>query len=367
MQITSGFIFLFLALILPGIIFRRFYFQGEFSKQVSSKEPIIRSIVYAVIPSIIIQFLGIYLCNFFNIDIKLAAIIDFQKNLLSESTYFNNATGRNELNNIFFGNFIYYSFSIYLLSLLLGVFSFIIVRSFSLDVKFKLLRFKNQWAYVFSGEVLKFNKFDINKDLISDKQEVRYLFPYLDVLVRKTEQETTLYSGYLIDYELDPDKINELDRLFISKASRYNKTKKGYDIKRIPGEFIVLMGKDIININVQYVFQRRKKEKTQRRQTLLLHIYNISLILLLYGSIPFFIVRLESIQNEIYKAFYNLHWVEKIGIWYVLNILYNLAFPFNWKIDGDVKYKLVSRKEFKWRLLYFLVVATVILAMIMIL
>ncbi|THF48460.1 hypothetical protein E6C50_14345 [Flavobacterium supellecticarium] len=55
MNLTLGFIAFFIAIVIPGILFRRFFFYGEFSKQFNTKDPVLHSIFFSIIPGIVIQ------------------------------------------------------------------------------------------------------------------------------------------------------------------------------------------------------------------------------------------------------------------------------------------------------------------------
>lgn len=65
MNFTFGFIVFFVSIIIPGILFRRFYFYGEFSKQFNTKDPVLHSIYFSIIPGIILQIFGIIIYSFY--------------------------------------------------------------------------------------------------------------------------------------------------------------------------------------------------------------------------------------------------------------------------------------------------------------
>lgn len=71
MNFTFGLVALFLMLVLPGMIFRRMYFLGEFSKQISIGEPVVKTIIYSTIPSVVIQVLCLYIYDKYILSIDL--------------------------------------------------------------------------------------------------------------------------------------------------------------------------------------------------------------------------------------------------------------------------------------------------------
>ena len=71
MNLTFGFIALFISIIIPGILFRRYYYYGEFSKQFHTKDPVLHSIFLSIIPGVCVQIIVFYILsemNFFDIE-----------------------------------------------------------------------------------------------------------------------------------------------------------------------------------------------------------------------------------------------------------------------------------------------------------
>ena len=273
MSLTLGFISIVISLIIPGIIFRRIYFFGEFSKQFSTKEPIHQVLLYSIIPGIIIQFSCIYFYSLF-FDIDLTKVFNFHKTLFQND----NPIKENgvDLFTIIFKSYVPYTFCIYLISIIVPfLISRLIVRGFKLDCKQKFLRFKNQWYYIFSGEVFRFPKFKNN--FVSEDIRINlknHIITYVDILISPPSGKNQFYSGYLIDYELDPKDITKLDKLYLLKPVRYKKNDVNNNTsnseenlensepsitntiatKRIPGDIFVLSGQYISNINTKYIF-----------------------------------------------------------------------------------------------------------------
>jgi hypothetical protein len=58
MSFTIDFLLLIILVVIPGLLFKRFYFQGEFSKQFSTKDSVYKSVFYSIIPGVLIQLIG---------------------------------------------------------------------------------------------------------------------------------------------------------------------------------------------------------------------------------------------------------------------------------------------------------------------
>lgn len=339
MEITTGFILLFLVFVLPGFVFRRMYFLGEFSKQVSSSENIVKSLIYAIIPSTLIQILCLVFYNRFFDAVELSAVFDFYKKLNNPNFSFR---PENPIDDKVFGYFGLYSIVVYFLSGLFGLFLHLVIRQLRLDIKFKILRFKNQWAYIFSGDALAFPKFVRTPKEESQNENRKYLFPYVDVLVRKSDNETILYSGYVKDYELKSKSVNELETIYLAEASRY---KNGNELKKIPGNFLILFGKDLININVRYVYSSFREEKIKTRIDSWLALFNLFLLFVVIGSFPFHFIKLGFIEAVWYQAFFQLTWLQRIGVVFLTNSLYSVLFPFQ-KERPDNNYTWIGPRSY---------------------
>ncbi len=282
MNITLNFLLLFILVVIPGLIFKRFYYLGEFSKQFSTKDPVYRSVLYAIIPGIIIQlivFTGYTLCWNTNFDNYLIHEIyfNFGENVEIQSEY----TKEFIKTDIFY--FILYQGINWLFALFFAVFSFNFIRIFRLDSIFKVLRFKNQWYYIFSGEIRQWQKFKNRSgtSIAYNSGLSKYYLTYADIVVG-SQTGTELYSGFVIDYDLNPDNIDELSKVYLFDAHRYRETRlddkdKGFKTSgsktKVPihGEFFVLKSNDFKSINVSYppdiVKQKEQKErKIQRRK-----------------------------------------------------------------------------------------------------
>lgn len=292
MNLTIGFIAFFISIVIPGILFRRFFFYGEFSKQFNTKDPVLHSIFFSIIPGIVIQVVSFIIYNL---------SLGFESSFLDVFTIFRDITsdgsnGTQEATKEFINNhiitFFLYSVCVFAFSSFLGWVSSRIIRAQKLDKKYKLFRFNNQWYYIFSGEVLNMKKFEEahNVSFINNKGEEQDTFiTYADILVSVSEQNDRkeLYTGYVVDYDLKSDDITQLDKVYLIDTHRYKKkekklNKKGKEVKdkkdnnptqsrnrlKVPGDIFVLNAKNIVNLNLTYVPSIKKKIEKEKKEAL---------------------------------------------------------------------------------------------------
>lgn len=279
MNLTTAFLFLFITIIIPGFIFQRIYFFGEFSKQFTTKENIPKLLLTALIPGLLISAIYLPIYNYFVFgEVKIEKILTLFENLSKSNV------NQNPESLIYFSN--YSSFLIYCIweFILAGSISFlfsrVIVRGLKLDRRWKTLRYKNQWYYVFSGEIFEFSKFKRATKTLAKKhrrgKDVQ--LARADVLIKGAEGNE-LYTGFVIDYDLNPLDISKLDNIYLMDAIRYKKTElidgepnvkepKIVEKKLIPGELFVLNMANVINVNVSYLLEpikQRIKGQISRR------------------------------------------------------------------------------------------------------
>lgn len=149
--------FLLFIFLLPGIVFRRFYYTEQFSKEYF-KQTFWEVFLSTLIPSLIIQIIWFFLVQLFGYKVDLLII----GNLLSENPQ--PSTFENLQNNSL--EILVYHLTIFTFSSLTGYYLKYFIRNNKLDRKYKLLRFKNNWHYILSGEFFDFPKssYDLTKD-----------------------------------------------------------------------------------------------------------------------------------------------------------------------------------------------------------
>lgn len=165
------------------------------------------------------------------------------------------------------------------LAFLTGNLFYFIVRYFKLDLRYKLLRFDNQWYYIFSGQIRSFKKFNAklpnNLSLNGDVNGEDHYPTYVDLMV-KGRNGTEIISGFVIDYDLRPEDVTKLDRLYLSHAYRYRVAKmedyakainSGNGVKTaIPGSIFIQRAEDIINMNIFYIPYESKRSANRQKE-----------------------------------------------------------------------------------------------------
>lgn len=162
MQFSIGIyalILITLFILVPGFITRRFYYNGQFSKQIFWANKNINALFYSLLTGALIILLYIALLNTF-----LSNAISIDESLITFHKIFisNKEVDESLLIKIFNGfskttrtAYLPFLFGLYLFSALFGFFFCKLILHLGLDVKFKLFRFANAWHYLFNGKILK--------------------------------------------------------------------------------------------------------------------------------------------------------------------------------------------------------------------
>lgn len=238
MEIAINSVLLFLFILFPGIIFLRFYFTGEFTKQFS-KRPITETIYLSILPGIVIQGITFLtfkkLVNGNRIALYLETLSDLQSNNFVTLVF--------DLSTV--GYFLLYYLFLIIYAILLSTILYKIVRISGLDKHSPVLRFDNSWHYYFSGEVTKFSSFRniVEKGRIVD-------LTYADILIKTSEDKTQLYRGVLRQHTISKE-TGKLEEIYLMDAYRYSD--KIENFKSIPGNIFVIPYNNVLNINLTYL------------------------------------------------------------------------------------------------------------------
>ncbi|WP_047418252.1 hypothetical protein [Cellulophaga sp. Hel_I_12] len=304
MEIAINSVLLFLFILFPGIIFLRFYFTGEFTKQFS-KRPITETIYLSILPGIVIQgitFLTFQkLVNGNKISQYLEALNDLQSNNFVSLVF--------DLSTV--GYFLLYYLFLIVYAILLSTILYKIVRISGLDKYSPVLRFDNTWHYYFSGEVTKFTSYRniVEKGRIVD-------LTYADILIRTSEDKTQLYRGILRQHTISKDS-GRLEEIYLMDAYRYSD--KIDNFKSIPGNIFIIPYENVLNINLTYL--------TKEYQNKLKNFRSLIIDILLLGILILFLI-------DVFKLYAGLNIKSQILIrllvafaWLNLISLFDRFFP----------------------------------------
>lgn len=245
MSIALDTLVIFLFILIPGITFRRFYFQGEFTKQFNSRT-LAHSMIASILPGMLIQLITLFLYTSYYKSVNGKMIKGFYEDV-----------ALNKIPQTIFDFEILISLLLYIslmliISWLLAEISWRLVRLTKLDRIHPLFRFRNHWNYYFKGEVADFKEF---KGLIKGSLlEVR-----ADVLVQVDDKEPRLYSGILAQHTINND-THELENVYLTNVGCYIKNAKTQKREKrgVPGDIMIFSAKNIININLNYISTQKK-------------------------------------------------------------------------------------------------------------
>lgn len=310
MEITWGFLLLFSVFIFPGLIIRRLYYFGEFSKQFGYDDPLLKAVAYALIPGLINAIFAFLVSDWFFGGIDLGQVFDAYKDMSDGAHRYGSSVGFS-VDEHFKNEVLPFLGLLYLQAVMFGMISGQFVRWTGLDTRFKLFRFKNQWFYLFTGLHRQFSKY---RPYFTDSN--RFLFVKADVLVDMSNG-TKLYSGTLVDYELDPGNCRELSKVVLKDAKRYSKNDEAKVVaKDIPGNLLVVDCTKLVNINLTHVYED-DKERNARDQVFRQKWNNVFLLLSLI-TFPLLFFRIDALNAGWYDTVMGMTWMGKFFAWLVL-------------------------------------------------
>lgn len=231
-------------LIVPGIIFKRFFFQGAFSGQFNTgifADRIITSLFWGIL----VQIISILtFSRIINVSYQ-----DWREML--QNLYLNVVD--NKLPNVTpdqLLNVLFYAVYSVVLAAALGFFFFKVIRLLGLDLKLPAFRFLNQWHYYFKGEILRTPEFKMTG-------RGKVLSTEVDLMLKDNDGKSNLFSGLLTQYTLNTK--NELDTIYLTGASRFSQSLSG--MKQIPGDIFIIPFSTVQNMNIRYNFQVRENNE----------------------------------------------------------------------------------------------------------
>ena len=308
MELSLGFFVILVAIIFPGLIYRRLYFYGEFSKEFQSSYNLVGLLAISTVPGLI-NLIFVFVCyDRFFVPIDLSEIIDQFKDINNPNVKISKE-GSPSINELLFGKASPFIGFLYASSTLSGLMLGRFVRITGIDTKFKILRFKNYWFYLFNGHHTSFKKMKHLKKVNS-----RHLFTKADVLI-DSNKDTYLYSGIVVDYELKDNDNQALSKIMLHNAERYKLKDGKRERVEIPGNILVVDCSALKNINLTYVNEESKSILESKLPNNVEVIFGLLVIIL----IPTFLFRSDTLSWSVYKQYLELAWYEKI-IAYFLTI-----------------------------------------------
>ena len=195
-------------------------------------------VFWAVFPSIVMHFLSYAIL----LVAKSILYFDFDITVVLSKTLFE---GNSEEYASVFLTYLYYCTYVIAVSFCAGHISRKIVRIFKLDRKFRLFRFSNDWHYLLSGEFLDFPEVPDNPEEVS--------FKLVNVLTEVGGKQM-IYIGELIHFTLSDE--GGLENIVLKDAKRRLLEDDLLENRyyEIPGRYITIPYKTIININIRYFY-----------------------------------------------------------------------------------------------------------------
>lgn len=244
MNIALSAVIIFL-LLLPPIAFYLAFSLGKYPKS-GPKIGLLEGLLLSAVISTLLHALAILFVKK-EIRFDLIAVL-IGGDLKSFGTITNNITFRHQ-----FQQFVLYNAVMVLVAIFLGRTVRLLVKNLGWHAHDELLRLYNYWWYFFNGYKL--------DNFLNGETPAPFDIVFVDALVN-TNAGTMIYSGFLIDFVCEGEK---LDRIYLSKTSKREFKKmttndKGNylsdetgDAVRIQGDTMMIPYNNIINLNLEFV------------------------------------------------------------------------------------------------------------------
>jgi len=235
-EYTISSIIIIVWLIFPGVVFKRFYYQGQFTKQFGTglfADRLITSLFWGIIVQIT-TFL--VFSKVFNLTILT---IEKQAQQLYENL------SKNQIASIDHKTLTYiltYLICLVIVATMLGILFHRIIRFFKIDVRVNVFRFANHWNYYFKGEILETEEF---KSLKTGKWDSTLV----DLIIADGSPDNKVVSGYLTQYTLS-HKTGDLEAIYLTQTKRFSKSQNQF--VPIPGDCFIVLFDKVIDMNLRY-------------------------------------------------------------------------------------------------------------------
>ncbi|WP_293916602.1 MULTISPECIES: hypothetical protein [unclassified Sphingobacterium] len=229
------------AIVIPGLIFKRFYFQGKFSKQFFDGLFVDR-LLTNILWGLFIQLITIFsYCWFF--DVKSTELYTEINSLYTDY----NQQKIPEFKFEYILHSLRYLMATIITAIASGWGLHLLVRFLKFDILFSIFRFSNQWHYYFSGEALRFKEFK----KFSNGNTNKVISTEVDVVVKESDGITNMFTGFLTQYTLC--RTGELETIYLTDTKRFVKRDDNrFHSKVIPGDCFVIPYNNVLNLNVRY-------------------------------------------------------------------------------------------------------------------
>lgn len=246
-QYTVSTIVIVVCLIFPGILFKRFYYQGQFTKQFGAglfADRLITSIFWGTVVQVASFLIFSRYLGFTYTQIKPDIKQVYEK------------IGANQLPDLSYIPLTYilkYLGFVVFTASVSGFLAHKFIRNFKIDLYVEVFRFSNHWNYIFNGEILANKKY---KALYNGK----YKETIVDIVIPgEAPYGNKMLSGYLADYTISRE-TGELETIYLSRASKYSQTAKAF--KNIPGHCFVVPYSNVSDLNIRYIFSVDEQKNT---------------------------------------------------------------------------------------------------------
>lgn len=252
-EVAFSSILLIVLVLFPGLVFRRFFYSGKFTKQFVKgewSERIVTSIFWGVLTQIITL-----------LSIKHIPWIEenYLINGTLEDLYYFNIPSYYKDNNTLIFSLIYIISSIFIAAILGSIF-FRIIRFLKLDIKINSLRYSNQWHYIFEGEITRPNE--------------KVLMKWVDLTLSPIQDngKNKMIKGILVDYSFNAT-TGELEYLYLEQVQRYSSTNN--EFKEILCDIFVIPFSNVVDMNIRYKYKERKSFKKIYRAIISIAIFTL--------------------------------------------------------------------------------------------
>jgi hypothetical protein len=262
-ELALSSIFLIVVVLFPGLIFRRFYYSGKFTKQFLKgewSERIVTSIFWGIFSQLItllfISYIPWVRTNFLNKETLEILENISKRNIQIEQDQ-----------TIFIFILLYIIFS-NVIAGVLGWFLFELVCLLKIDVKISALQYSNQWHYIFEGK--------------TTGAEGKVLLKWVDLTLNPTQEEgkNKMIQGILFDYSTNVS-TGDLEYLYLKEAKRYSHSEAKF--KEILSDVFVVPFGNVVDMNIRYKY-KEKKDYTNVYRGIIITVILVSF--LFYFSFP---------------------------------------------------------------------------------